>query len=126
MEPRIFIVEKEYDAMGNVMYLGQRRRFTLKEAQELLPIVKRVTHEAVKEIKKITRAPEEVAHPQETMQEVINRWADKITTLGCVPNGVWLVDFDNGEGFFCWQYGEDELGYFHTYDDGFAGRTPLN
>jgi hypothetical protein len=41
-----------------------------------------------------------------------------------------LIDFPallNGEPvLLCWQYGEKELGYYHTADAGFAGRKPLH
>jgi hypothetical protein len=40
-----------------------------------------------------------------------------------------LIDFPalrNGETvLLCWQLGEDEIGFWHRADDGFAGRKPL-
>jgi len=40
-----------------------------------------------------------------------------------------LIDFPalrNGETvLLCWQLGEDEIGFWHSTDDGFAGRRPL-
>lgn len=40
-----------------------------------------------------------------------------------------LVDFpceiDGEMRLLCWQYGEKEIGYWHTHDSGFAGRQPL-
>jgi hypothetical protein len=40
-----------------------------------------------------------------------------------------LIDFTalhNGrEVLLCWQLGEDELGWWHLPEDGFAGRRPL-
>ena len=40
-----------------------------------------------------------------------------------------LVDFpsfrDGEEVLLCWQLGEDEIGWWHTLDGGFAGRQPL-
>lgn len=40
-----------------------------------------------------------------------------------------LIDFPalrNGETvLLCWQLGEEEIGFWHTVDDGFAGRRPL-
>ena len=38
----------------------------------------------------------------------------------------WLVDFDNGEGYYCWKYPEDTVGHFHGYEDGFAGRISIH
>jgi hypothetical protein len=41
-----------------------------------------------------------------------------------------LVDFpalrESGEEvLLCWQVGEDEIGYWHGLEEGFAGRKPL-
>lgn len=40
-----------------------------------------------------------------------------------------LVDFpaviDGEEALLCWRLGEDQVAYWHTYEDGFAGRRPL-
>ncbi len=40
-----------------------------------------------------------------------------------------LVDFPSVAGgievLLCWTEGEDEIGYFHTPEDGFAGRRPI-
>ena len=39
--------------------------------------------------------------------------------------GLWLVDFDNGNGYYCWRWPEPELAYFHGYDEGFDGRVRI-
>ena len=40
-----------------------------------------------------------------------------------------LVDFpsirDGEEVLLCWQLGEESIGWWHGYEDGFAGRKPL-
>ena len=40
-----------------------------------------------------------------------------------------LVDFpslrDGQEIYLCWEEGEDEIGFWHDPDTGFAGRRPL-
>lgn len=40
-----------------------------------------------------------------------------------------LVDFpamrDGREVYLCWEQGEDEIGYWHDADSGYAGRQPL-
>lgn len=96
----------------------------------MLPMIKRITGDAVQKAQEleddvqIGGATNEEA--QKTMQTIVQNWATNIAQLGCVPKATWLVDFDNGEGCFCWQYGEDELEFFHTYEDGFAGRTAIH
>jgi hypothetical protein len=41
-----------------------------------------------------------------------------------------LVDFpslrDGQEVYLCWREGEDEIGFWHTPDAGFAGRRPID
>jgi len=55
---------------------------------------------------------------------------------GIVQLGVQVKDLDEGLIDFpalrrgetvllCWKLGEDEIGYWHTLDGGFAGRRPL-
>lgn len=41
---------------------------------------------------------------------------------GAEVKGLWLVDFDNGEGYWCWKFGEDDIYYEHSYEAGFPGR----
>jgi hypothetical protein len=49
-----------------------------------------------------------------------------VTSLGCEVKGVWLVDWDTGDGYYCWRFPEQAISFFHTYDEGFAGRIPIN
>lgn len=52
-------------------------------------------------------------------------WVREMEALGVEVKGAWLVDFDNGRGYFCWRWPERELAYFHGYEEGFAGRTRI-
>jgi hypothetical protein len=45
---------------------------------------------------------------------------------GLEIKGLWLVDFDNGSGCYCWRYPETGLDYFHTYEEGFRGRMRIH
>jgi hypothetical protein len=40
--------------------------------------------------------------------------------------GLWLVDFDNGSGYYCWRYPELRLEYYHSYDGGFGSRMRIH
>lgn len=106
------------------------RQFTLNEARALLPALRRITGAAATAARRVeTEAQEGGLGAQEAgkaMQGVIQDWAVQVAQMGCVPKGVWLVDFDNGAGYFCWQYGEEELGFFHPYETGFSTRTPIH
>ena len=81
--------------------------------------MQRLTHAAVDEVEAL---PESAATEQ---QRVVGRWAESVMQLGIDVKGVWLVDFDNGSGYYCWQYPEESLQYFHGYEDGFGGRVRL-
>jgi hypothetical protein len=109
-----------------------RRTFTLDDATKILPSVKLATAEAVREAEaladQLRRHGEADPRHQELsdrLSEVVSRWASRIQELQLEPKGLWLVDFDNGEGYYCWQYPEDAITHFHGYDDGFAGRMKI-
>lgn len=59
------------------------------------------------------------------INKVVDRWQQKVTKLGATPKGLWLADFDNGEGYYCWKFPETEISYWHGYNDGFSGRTAI-
>jgi hypothetical protein len=56
---------------------------------------------------------------------------ERVTDLGCEVKDpdVGLVDFYADRGgrvvFLCWRKGEDDIRYWHTLEDGFAGRRPI-
>ncbi len=106
------------------------RSFSLDDAQDLLPLVYRLTDDAAKQAKylmaciealpdkKSTRAVE----LQDQINTIIEKWQSKIERLGARPKGLWLADFDNGNGYFCWKFPEVKILYRHGYQDGFTGR----
>ena len=111
---------------------GQRRVFSLEEAKELLPLIKRITAQSEHELRRVLTFMKHGQLPTEKKKElqrktdrIIARWSAKISRMGVVVKGLWLVDFDMGRGYYCWKYGEEEIRYYHTYEDGFAGRVPL-
>ena len=42
-----------------------------------------------------------------TLRDIVEAWAEAVRALGLEVKGLWLVDFDNGEGYYCWKYPED-------------------
>ena len=106
--------------------------FSLQQAQALLPQVKHVTADAVRQAESLASQLHGVAEhdPQHAtlaaaLREVLNGWAEQVTALGLEAKGLWLVDFDNGEGYYCWCYPEESVAHYHGYDDGFAGRMKI-
>jgi hypothetical protein len=55
----------------------------------------------------------------------VDNWAEAVRAMGLEAKGLWLVDFDNGEGYYCWKYPEQVISHYHGYEDGFAGRIPI-
>ena len=104
--------------------------WTLEGARAVLGDVRARTERAVEETEKLVLAregatPAERAQLDARIQQIIERWAHEMEALGADVKGVWLVDFDNGSGYYCWRWPETALDHFHTYEDGFAGRSRI-
>lgn len=99
----------------------KKKIFTLEQARETLPRVKELTSNAYSRYSELG----EDADAEDDRQEVVRGWIEQLTVLGVETKGLWLVDFDSGAGYYCWKYPEASLEYFHGYEEGFAGRLPL-
>jgi hypothetical protein len=106
--------------------------FTLTEARELLPAVKAMTAEAVQRAESVADAMDDLADddPRRAalgaqLKSLIDDWSERIRDMGLEAKGLWLVDFDNGEGYYCWQHPEPSLSHYHGYDEGFEGRMKI-
>lgn len=97
-----------------------KKTFSYEEAAALLPEVQRLTADAVQEVEALANDA-----PRDEAQQIVGRWAESVMKMGIEVKGLWLIDFDNGSGYYCWQYPEESLQYFHGYDDGFGGRVKL-
>lgn len=106
--------------------------FTLEEARALLPRIKEVTqryYDIVEELRESLRDPQDSAAVQQLEQHIntaLQRWVAEIRDFGVEVKGLWLADFDSGDGYYyCWKLGEDDIEHFHRYETGFAGRRPI-
>jgi hypothetical protein len=111
---------------------GTRRLFTLTEARQLLPSVQEMTADAVDQAEVLADAIEEIDEddPERTilgaeLKLIVEDWAASIREMGLEAKGLWLVDFDNGDGYYCWQHPEASLSHYHGYEEGFAGRMKI-
>jgi hypothetical protein len=111
---------------------SDRQIFSLREARELLPHVKHVTADAVRraetlaaQLSGMSEDDPEHATLAAALRDVVSGWADEVRSLGPEAKGLWLVDFDNGDGYYCWQYPEEAITHYHGYDEGFSGRMKI-
>ncbi len=120
------------DSRG-LITINQRRTFNLQDATEILPVIRRITAEWCQRVESLIARlesmnpehTESIAALENEINEGIKAWHEKIRKLGAHPKGLWLVDFDSGEGFYCWKYPEHKITHWHSYENGFSGRVPL-
>jgi hypothetical protein len=106
----------------------KKKIFSYAEAVALMPEVQRLTEAAYRRIEAIqTESVETASSPaaQQEMDLIVSEWARAIMDHGIDVKGLWLVDFDNGSGYYCWRYPEPGLRFYHSYEDGFRGRVPI-
>jgi hypothetical protein len=129
------------------------RYFTPAEANELLPTVRPLVEEMVADRRALAVAtvrhariatkiagngggvrPHEVDELQATIDAeaaAVVRCATALQELGLLVKDLdeGLVDFpalrSDEEVLLCWRLGEDEVAFWHTVTDGFAGQKPL-
>ena len=128
------------------------RRFTLEEANALIPRLDRFFVELRELRRKIGEVRSELAAIELTaksngisraariqpvrsaLEELIaehNARTDELDQIGCEVKDLdqGLVDFralrDGSEVYLCWKQGESEIRYWHELETGFAGRQPL-
>lgn len=106
-----------------------KKIWTLAEAREVFPEIKKITesfHERVDGLVQLLTNniyPEnEMESMEDEISELLKAWNFTMKEFEVDVKGIWLVDFDNGKGYYCWKVGEEDLLYEHSYEEGFAGR----
>lgn len=109
-----------------------RRTFTYEEALETFPAVRDLTSAAQRRVQALVQrvqSHDELEARRDELaaeaERIVEAWALEVTALGCEVKGLWLVDWDSGDGYYCWKYPEHTVAHFHGYDEGFAGRMPI-
>lgn len=106
-----------------------QKTFSYEEAARLLPRVRRLTEEAYRRVEAVAGAVASPDRPsadaQAEVDRVVSGWAQAVMEMGLEVKGLWLVDFDNGSGYYCWRYPEEGLLYYHSYAEGFRGRMRI-
>jgi hypothetical protein len=126
--------------------LVYERHFTRAEANALLPqlttllsqlleakdeLTDAEAHEALSEAAPTNGGGEEGKQVGAAFLEV-RRLLETIEQSGIVLRDIdrGLVDFpavmDGREVYLCWEFGEDDVGYWHDMEAGYGGREPLD
>lgn len=107
--------------------------WTYREASIALPKIILITEQTYKDYIEFNHDlkhriwPENVQEEKEELiQILLADWEQSVEKIGAEVKGLWLVDFDNGKGYFCWKLGEDTLLFEHGYNEGFSGRKPIS
>lgn len=107
----------------------QTRIFSFAEATALLSEVRALTRDAeaaVGTLRARAEAGEDAAELEAQANQIIREWTDALHERGIEVKGLWLVDFDNGSGYYCWRWPETKLEYYHSYEEGFGGRMRIH
>lgn len=118
---------------GVVFELTRCGPHSLAQANEIVNILNRVTAKFSKQVNEhIARLEalgpgekDKTFAVEQVISGLIEEWNGKVRKLGGLPKGLWLVDFDSGEGYYCWKYPESEIKYWHDHKSGFASRVLL-
>ena len=107
--------------------------FQLQEARDLLPLVKKITVRSDAQLspvqdrlnKMLANDPRRTSH-ERSYEKIVSQWKQKIERLGAITTGLWIVEFDLGNGCLSWRYPELSLAYFREHGKSFAERIKLD
>jgi hypothetical protein len=128
------------------------RRFTVDEANRMLPLVRAIVADIVDlagdltqrndrlSMLQVTDAEEGDPYSEEVLQmqreieldmDRLQEFVDELAELGVELKSATegLVDFksciDNRDAYLCWKLGEEEVAHWHPLNSGFEGRQSL-
>ena len=50
----------------------------------------------------------------EELNHVVSDWVRDVSAMEGEVKGLWLVDFGNGQGYYCWRPPEEPAQCYHT------------
>lgn len=123
--PRYFSVEEANQVVRQIQPLLSEileiRQRVLERRPELIPLLQKVRGNGG------NRQASELVNEFRRLEELVGL----IQASGAIVKDInqGLIDFphwrDGREVYLCWQFGEDEIRYWHEIDAGYAGRQPL-
>ena len=118
----------------------ETKHFTPLEAQNTLPLVKKIVKDILDTSREIRLIGEELQDEHvkndsriKKMAEEINGFMSELEEIGCFYKDwnftIGLVDFpaviDNKDVMLCWKSDEDDIRFYHNIDAGYSGRKPI-
>src|SRR5699024_5042371 len=103
---------------------SNRRIFSYDEALSTFPLIRDLTAAAVRQVEALVNrlgSRDEMNTRREELEEacerIVRAWGEEVGAVGCEVKGLWLVDWDSGDGYYCWKFPEESIAYFHTYEE---------
>lgn len=123
--PHYFTLEEANEVVRQIQPLLSKileiRQRVLEQRTDLIPILQKVRGNGG------SRKASDLVDEFRRLEELVTQ----IQASGAIVKDInrGLIDFphwrDGREVYLCWQFGEDEIRYWHEIDAGFAGRQPL-
>lgn len=115
-----------------------QKHFTPQEAAQTLPLVRRIVRDILEKGRALRRLEEQksskdILPETQRLQEETLELTRELEDLGCYYKD-WnfehgLVDFpafiDEREVLLCWRSDEEDIQFYHSLDEGYAGRKPI-
>src|SRR5437588_1330555 len=79
----------------DIRFRPVKKIFSYEDAAALLPEVQRLTAAAVDEVDALANDV-----PKDEAQRIVAAWAESLMNMGIEVKGLWLIDFDNGSGYY--------------------------
>ncbi len=117
-----------------VIEINRQSVFSLEEAQGLLQVIFRITKAYCQKVEALLARLDTLPASQQDLSlsleaqvnSHIQDWQTKVQKLGALPKGLWIADFDSGDGYYCWKYPERKIEFWHKYTDGFSKRLRVS
>ncbi len=123
--PRYFTLEEANQVVLQIRPLLSKileiRQTILEKRPDLLPFLQKVRGNGG------SRQASELVNEFRRIEELVAQIQESGAIVKDINRG--LIDFphwrEGREVYLCWQFGEDQIRYWHEIDAGFAGRQPL-
>ena len=132
--PRIFTLEEANELVPTLeVEFGRMARLRA----ELAPLIEAVggpeaAAEILQERRKSPPGRQVEAQQLKHLATEIAATVERVNSIGCLVKDLelGLVDFfamyEHEPVFFCWQFGEPAVAHWHSIDEGFASRRPID